>query len=66
LDPYIVGHYRLEVANDVINGMEYVMSCHPATSHLVRNMVSCCQVAWDYSGALQVVNRVGRCTIAAL
>jgi hypothetical protein len=44
LNPYIVGHYQLELANDVSNGMEYDMSYHHVTSHSVRNMASCCQV----------------------
>jgi hypothetical protein len=57
LDPYIVGSYRLEVANDVFNDIEYVLSCRPATSHSVRSMTSCCRVAQYYSGALRVVNR---------
>jgi hypothetical protein len=30
LDPYIVGHYRLEVANDVFNVVKHLilLSCH--------------------------------------
>jgi hypothetical protein len=31
LDPYTVGHYMLEVSNDVFSGMENVLSCRPAT-----------------------------------
>jgi hypothetical protein len=59
LIPYIVGHYRLEVANDVFNVMGYVLSCHPAMSHSVCSMTSCCRDAWYCSGALRVVNRAG-------
>jgi hypothetical protein len=57
LNPYIVGNYRLEVANNVFNGMEYTLSYRPATSHLVRDMAMCYRITWHYSGALQVVNR---------
>jgi hypothetical protein len=41
LNPYIAGHYRLEVANDVFNGIEYVLSCRSGTSHLVHCMALC-------------------------
>jgi hypothetical protein len=31
LNPYIAGHYRLEVTNDVFNDMEYALSYRPVT-----------------------------------
>jgi hypothetical protein len=57
LNPYIVGHYRLKVANDVFNSMEYVLSCHPAMSHSVHSIMSCYWAARHCSSALQMVNR---------
>jgi hypothetical protein len=45
LNPHIAGHYQLEVVNDDSNGMEYVMSCRPATLCTVRGMAPSCRVA---------------------
>jgi hypothetical protein len=57
LNPYIAGHYWLEVANDVFNDIEYVMSCHLTTLRMVCGMAPSCWVIWHYSGGLRVVNR---------
>jgi hypothetical protein len=43
LNPYIVGHYRLEVANDIFNGVVHVLSCRLATLRSVRSMALCCR-----------------------
>jgi hypothetical protein len=51
LNPYIVWHYRLEVANDVFNGTEY-LSYHPAMLRTIHGMVLYYRVAWHYSGVL--------------
>jgi hypothetical protein len=59
LNPYIIGHYRLEVVNNVFNGVEYIMSYRPATSRMISSMVPPCQVTWHYSSVLRVVNRIG-------
>jgi hypothetical protein len=58
LNSYTVGHYQLEVANDVFNDMEYVMSCHSATPYSVSNMTPCCRIVWHCNSVLWVVNRV--------
>jgi hypothetical protein len=42
--PYMVGHYRLEVANDIFNNIWYVMSYRPTTLHSVSSVVPCCLV----------------------
>jgi hypothetical protein len=57
LNPYMVEHYRLEVANDIFNGVVHTLSCRPAMSRLVPSMAPCCRAAWHYSGARRVVNR---------
>jgi hypothetical protein len=57
LNPYIAGHYRLEVANNVFNGMEHVLSCRPTTLHTVHGMASSRWVTWHCSSAPRVVNR---------
>jgi hypothetical protein len=45
LNHYIVGHYRLEVANDVFNDIWYVLSYRPAMLHSVYSMTLCRRVA---------------------
>jgi hypothetical protein len=57
LKPYTVGHQRLEVVNDVFSGVEYVLSCRPATSRTVSSMTPCCRVARYCSDTRRVVNR---------
>jgi hypothetical protein len=42
LDPYIVGHYRLEVANDVFNGVG--TSDFVVLSHRPQSVAWCCVV----------------------
>jgi hypothetical protein len=66
LNPYMVGHYRLDVADDGFNGLEYVLSCRPARLCMVKCMAPSCRVIWHYSGASQVVNRAGGGTVAVL
>jgi hypothetical protein len=59
LDPYIVRHYQLEVANDVLNGMVHTLYCRPTVPRLVRRMAPYCWAIWHCSSAKQVVNRIG-------
>jgi hypothetical protein len=55
----MVGHYRLEEAIDVFDGMGCVLSCRSATPQSVCSMALCYRVTWHCSGALRVVNRAG-------
>jgi hypothetical protein len=44
LDPHIVGHYQLEIANDIFNGMGHALSCSPLTPHMVTSVMPCCLI----------------------
>jgi hypothetical protein len=58
LDPYIVGHYKLEVVNVVFNGVG--MSGPVVLPHHTVNIVApYCWAAWHCSGARQVVSSTG-------
>jgi hypothetical protein len=53
LSPYMVGHYRLEIANNIFNGMRYIPTCRPARKHSVCSMVLYFRVDWHCSGVLR-------------
>jgi hypothetical protein len=56
LDPYIVGYYWLEVANDIFNGVGHALSCPLVMPPSVSNIVPCCWVALHYSNTRWVVS----------
>jgi hypothetical protein len=59
LDPYIVGHYRLEVANDVFNGVRHALFCRAATLPSVSSVALCYRVALHCSSVRRVVSSAG-------
>jgi hypothetical protein len=69
LNPYIVGDYQLEVANDAFNGMWYILSCHPTRSHSVRSMTHAVGSSgivampgeWSAGPVLQCIHTVAAC-----
>jgi hypothetical protein len=56
LNPYTVGDYQLEVANDVFNSVGHVLSCPLVTAPSVSSVALCCQVALYCSGVRRVVS----------
>jgi hypothetical protein len=59
LKPYTVWFYRLDIANDIFNDVEYVMSCYSAMLRSVSGMATSCQVVSHCSYVLWAVNRAG-------